>query len=133
MITVLNFHQRDRDLALQLLQWMKQIGTCRNHELTLQTNIGTTVMGMHHELVTLGTEIGVAGAERANSTASIVSGVSLGMYSRASPSPSATKTRTLAPFSTMRVIEPLDSCVTRMRFMARSPLCSRPLLHSGRW
>lgn len=57
MIAVLNFCQKDRDLALQLLQSMREVGTCRNHELTLQYNIGTAVSGLHQELIVLGTEM----------------------------------------------------------------------------
>lgn len=57
MLVVLNFCHNDRDQALNLLRWMKELGGCQNHDLFLQTNIISASSGLHQELHLLAVEM----------------------------------------------------------------------------
>lgn len=57
MNIVLNFCHKDRDLALSLLQHMREVPVCNKHEIVLQTNIHCATGGLHQELLLLATEM----------------------------------------------------------------------------
>lgn len=57
MNIVLNFCHKDRDLALGLLQHMREVPVCNKHEIVLQTNIHCATGGLHQELLLLATEM----------------------------------------------------------------------------
>jgi hypothetical protein len=50
MLAVLNFSHRDRDLALNLLRWITELGGCKGHDLFLSCNRMAAEANMHADL-----------------------------------------------------------------------------------
>ncbi len=50
MICLLNFCHKDRDQALNLLQWIGELGGCKGHDLILQSSITAAANGLVSEL-----------------------------------------------------------------------------------
>lgn len=50
MLAVLNFCSKDRDMALNLLKWIQELGDVRRHDIILLTGIATKVGGLTQEL-----------------------------------------------------------------------------------
>ena len=50
MLAVLNFSHRDRDLALNLLRWITELGGCKGHDLFLSCNRMAAEANMHGDL-----------------------------------------------------------------------------------